>query len=243
MIVVLAALAPLGLALGGAVYEKTRAGNRLFQQGKYQDAYAQYTEALSQTPGPSESLLHYNLGAALYKQQKYDEAIKEFDTALAGPDSRLKEKTYYNTGNCYFRTGLAAKDLELLKKAAGSYQKALELDPNDQDAKHNLEVVRRHIKLQSEQPPPQPQPQQGRQKQASQEQPDQKKPEQKKPDQTKPGQEQKPEPKPPPGGAQPKELSKEEADRILNSLSEQQKEELKKAMEAQAVNQPSGKDW
>jgi len=232
-------VAGLAMALGGDVYEKTREGNQLWRQGKYQDAFAKYTEAISQAKGGSETQLHYNLGASLYKQQRYEEAIKEFEPALASPDMKLKEKSYYNLGNCHFRMGIAQKNLELLKKAAENFQKALEIDPNDQDAKHNLEVVRRQIKLQSQQPPPQTCPQPQNQNQQAQDQ--QKKQEQQKQAQNKKGGEQ--EQKPAGAGQPTRELSKEEAERILKSLSEQEKEELKKQMEVQAINRPSGKDW
>ena len=127
-------------------------------------------EASSQAKGPSEALLHYDMGDALYKQERYDEAAKEFEQAQSSTDLKLREKAYYNSGNCSFRTGIAKKDIEMLKKAAASYQKALEIDPNDQDAKHNLEVVRRHIQLQNKQQEPQPQPQQQQGQQQKQEQ-------------------------------------------------------------------------
>ncbi len=236
-------IAALSMALGGGVYEKTSEGNQLWLKGKYQEAFAKYTEAISQAKGPAETRLHYNLADSLYKQQQYQEAIKEFEPALASPDQKLKEKTYYNLGNCYFRMGIAQKSLDLLKKAAENYQKALEIDPNDQDAKHNLEVVRRHIKLQSQQQPPQPNPQQQQQgqeqKKDQQAQNQQKQQEQKMAEPNKKGGEQKPQG----GGPQPKQLSKEDAERILKSLSEQEKEELKNRMQVQSINQPSGKDW
>ena len=150
----LVASALAALALGGNVYERTHEGNGLWHQGKYQDAFSKYMEASSQAKGSSEQLLHYDMGAALYKQSRYDEANKEFEQALAASDPQLKEKAFYNSGNCNFRTGISKKDIELLKKAAGNYQKALEINPNDQDAKHNLEVVRRHMRSPKTEPTP-----------------------------------------------------------------------------------------
>ena len=41
----------------------------------------------------------------------------------------------------------------------------------------------------------------------------------------------------------PQELSKEEAERVLKSLSEQEKEELKDQMKVQGETQGMSKDW
>jgi len=233
-----------GLALGGSVYQKTREGNRLWLKGKYQDAFTNYVEASAQAKGPAEPILHFDAGDALYKQERYEEALKEFEQAQAGDNKQLKEKAFYNSGNCYFRTGIAQKSIDLLKKAAESYQKALELDPNDQEAKHNLEVVRRHIQLENQKPPPQSSQQNQPQNQNQQKQNERQKQEagpkeqeQKKQNEQEQQQQQQQQ------AGKPRELSREEAERILKSFSEQEKEQMKELMRAQSMNAPSGKDW
>ncbi|MCM8782621.1 MAG: hypothetical protein NC828_06205, partial [Candidatus Omnitrophica bacterium] len=64
-----------------------------------------------------------------YEQANYDEAIKQYNSILEiGWESG---NLYYNLGNGYFRLGMEEKDIEILKKSAENYQKALEIDPND----------------------------------------------------------------------------------------------------------------
>jgi len=228
------------LALAWEVYEKTREGNQHWQEGKYQEALAKYIEAGIKAKPKEQALLHYNTGTTFYKQGRYKEATQELEQALSVSDLKLKEKVYYNLGNCYFRLGKEEKNLELLKKSAESYQKALEIDPNDKEAKHNLEVVRRHIRLQQEPPPPTaPSCQKKTEEKKKEGEESQKSQAEQKQAQAESAQE----PKPTGQGQVAGELSKEQAERILKSLSEQEKEELKKMMRTNVIQAPEGKDW
>ncbi len=72
-------------------------------------------------------------------------APKTADTAVALPpeSQQLAERTLYNMGNASYR-------LNQLPEAVHYYEKALQLDPKDEDARKNLEFVKN--KLQQEQP-------------------------------------------------------------------------------------------
>jgi Ca-activated chloride channel homolog len=139
------------LALGGPVVEKTEEGNRLYRAGQYEQAQTRYVEARSGVEEKTENSarLHLNLGDALYQQKKYAEARKEFEQAAGSDQVELQAQATYNIGNSYFKEALQTKDqnqgLELLKQAVAGYRKTLELKPDDEDAKYNLEVVRRHL--------------------------------------------------------------------------------------------------
>jgi len=145
-----------------------------YHQGRYEQARAGYMRAkdLAEESSPENADLHFNIGATFYQEANYEQAEKEFQQAAAAADPVLREEALYNLGNVAFQQGLKAKDVEKLKKAAEYYQQALQLNPDDEDAKFNLEVVRRHINLQQQQPPPQggacPNPKPGDQQQNQQ---------------------------------------------------------------------------
>ncbi len=252
---ILTALAMLFcLALGGDVYEKTKQANQFWHQGKYKQALAKYMEASTLAKENEQALLHFNMGCAYYKQSEYQKAIFEFEKALTSDKDELREKAFYNLGNCYFRLGIQNKNIELLKKSALNYRRALEINPDDQDAKYNLEVVRRHIQLLKKPKPPCSSCKSGGEKKEQEEQKksspqsaqakkSQKEQEKKQSKQAsaKPAQEKQRQ-----KGAsakQPKTLSKEEAEMILKALSEKEKEAMKELVKAKATYVPKGKDW
>ena len=110
-------------------------GNSEFEQKKYQTALENYRKA--QVKNPEDPVVLYNLAAGLYQTQQYQEAKKNLETAIAKPkDPELKAKALYNYGNTLYRLG----DFD---KAIDSYKKSLEIKPDDQDAKYNLEFLQK----------------------------------------------------------------------------------------------------
>ena len=264
------------LAWGGPVVEKTKEGNRLYQAGQYEPAQTRYVEARSGVEEKTENSyrLHLNLGDALYRQKKYAEARKEFEQAGGSGTAELQAQSAYNVGNTYFKEALQTQDqnqgLELLKQAVASFRKTLELKPDDEDAKYNLEVVRRHLDVKQKQQQPQPQAcpnpkpgdknQQQNQDQKPQEakgsQPQQQAQNQPQPQ---PGStaEQKPaaaKPEPQAGSTaeqkqaaggkkKPEELSKEEAARLLDALQAQEEQAQKERYQAAGAAGGRSMDW
>ncbi|GEM_PF-793208 len=252
------------LGMGGPVREKTENGNRHYAEGNYDQALTSYVEARSHA-GPegsggsegsggdyaeAQARLHFNTGDALYKQKKYDDARKEYEQSLLSAEPEIQEKSYYNIGNTYFREAMRDQSLDLLKQAAASYRRALELDPDDEDAKYNLEVVRRHIDLKQKEPPPRSSPKGSNEKDQQQKQGEQ----QKGPDQqdqqeqdtrTENAEQQKSEEKQQQAGQiqDEKKFSREQAERILDALQEQEKEDLRKSYQAQGQMRGTEKDW
>jgi len=115
---------------------KTSQGNKLYAQGKYEQALQKYLDA--QIDHPDSEVLHFNIGNILFKQQKYQQAEEEYRKASESKDRLIQAKAHYNLGNCKFRQNDFAS-------AAQQYQKALTLDPNDQDAKFNLELAKKKL--------------------------------------------------------------------------------------------------
>ncbi len=131
-------------------YDTIDAGNRLFKQGKYDEAIGKYGEVL--VDDPDSPLLNYNMGAANYKAGKYSEAIASFGRVKATEDDPKRlAKVAYNAGNAQYRLGAAAaaeKPQDALNAYAAAliaYRRALGIDPGDRDAKFNYELVTRKI--------------------------------------------------------------------------------------------------
>ena len=118
------------------------------KNGDYQEAYQEWLEQLKQSPSNPE--LNYNAGIAAYRLKSYDEAFELFSKALRSSDPELKERSYYNSGNTLFLKGDAQEDIEgkltNYYDARYLYQQALQLKPNDEDARHNLELLEKRIK-------------------------------------------------------------------------------------------------
>lgn len=76
-----------------AAGKRFRAGNRFYQQGKFEDAVREYSEAV--TLAPALPLARINLGLALYKSGRKREGREQWQHALAlveGKNSYLTEQ-------------------------------------------------------------------------------------------------------------------------------------------------------
>jgi Ca-activated chloride channel family protein len=133
----LAASAPCAWADSAA--SRNQAGNRLFEQGKYQDAEKAYLEAQSEAPDRPE--LTYNLGNSLVKQKKLDQGLKSLRQSIDKANTGLRANGWYNMGNTLFEMGK-------FQEAADAYVQSLKINPGDRDAKHNLELALQRLKQQ-----------------------------------------------------------------------------------------------
>ncbi len=181
-----------------------RRGNYLYRKGKYEEALKKYQEALVHEPDNPK--IHYNIARALYKMEQYDEAISEFQLGLLEKDKIFHANTFYNIGNCQFKKGQ-------LNAAIESYKTTLLLNPEDIEAKQNLEFCNK-IKEQLQNQP------QGDSLNQQQQQPQ-------------------PQPQPQPRKS---EVSREEAARILQALKNKEKENLEKSKKRERKEHVD-KDW
>jgi Ca-activated chloride channel homolog len=238
--ILLLVIAPLARA--DSIASKNKQGNRLFEQGKYQDAEKAYLEAQAGMPGRAE--LSYNLGNSLIKQKKYDQALQALGQAVSKGDSSLQARGYYNVGNALF-------DLGRLKEATQSYIQALRINPEDQDAKHNLELTLKKMQEQKQdqqqkgpsqnQEPDQQKPEGGQREDKGKNEP---KPQDKQGQTPQDQKEQKPaDPKSSQAGRPEGSFSKERALQILDALQNQELAEQRKIFERQARKKATGRDW
>jgi Ca-activated chloride channel family protein len=149
--VLLVLILPILMGAGGSIYSRVKKGNESFEQKKYDEALQYYKNA--QVDAPESPELHYNIGSTLYKVRKYDDAINEFTKVTSPDDPLLEEKSNYNTGVVQYRSGIQEynqknyqKAVEWLGKCIESNIAALKINPEDEDAKFNLEQARRKLK-------------------------------------------------------------------------------------------------
>src|SRR5690606_10156976 len=140
-----AAVLVLLLAGSGFGIGDVEKGNRLYREGKYEEAAAAYQRVVDS--GKASPQVHYNLGTALLALGRMQDAERHFQAALQGVEPELRQRTFYNMGNRFLQDGRSEQDLQqqgaLLDAAIEAYRRALRIEPQDIDAKWNLELALR----------------------------------------------------------------------------------------------------
>jgi Ca-activated chloride channel homolog len=113
-------------------------GNALYEESKFDQAEIQYRMALE--ADPKNITAKYNLANALQKQNKYNEALTLLEQVTAATtDKKLKASAYYNHG-------VAHTKLKNLESSIESYKNALRNNPDDKEARENLQKALRELK-------------------------------------------------------------------------------------------------
>jgi len=213
-------------------------GNKFYKQGDFSGAATHYRSAEIDRPG--SPVAAYNLGTALVTGKNYEEALPKLGEAASKLTGPGLAKAYYNIGNGLFGGGK-------FEEAVGAYKKTLEINPNDRDAKYNLELALKMLEEQKKN--------QKNQKNQKENQKNEKKDKgnssdsdstKQKQNQSQPQnqeQQKSPDQKERQKMARPKQqMTKEEAERILAALKneEMKVKKQKKAREAPLVG---GRDW
>lgn len=160
----------LGRSLGNAVkrlYEKedpdVAEGNALAAQNDPEGAMQAYDRALPRMPDSAR--LHFDRANQLLKlgSDHAEQALAEATQAQQTQDRSLKARAAFDAA-------LSHEALGQPDEAIKSYEQSLALDPEDADAKVNLELLlKKHERKQRQ---PQPQQQQSQDKQQQKDQPD-----------------------------------------------------------------------
>lgn len=224
-----------------------RSGNSQYDDGNYSEAEVRYRKALDENPNYYKG--KFNLGDAMYKQENYEESGKLFnELAEANLSDEEKASVYYNLGNNLMKAEKWSEAVEIFKRS-------LRLNPEDYDAKYNLEYARKKMNDQQQQQQNQDQNQDQNKDQDKQDQEnkdqnqDQQDKDQDKEDQQqnqdkqdqKDQQQDKQQQQP-----QQQQISKEDAQRMLDALKNDEKNTLQKLQKekARAVKaKKSDIDW
>ncbi|MCP4164586.1 MAG: tetratricopeptide repeat protein [Chloroflexi bacterium] len=149
-------------ACGNSAEKLNNSGNEAYTEQAYEEALAAYEQAQFENPQLAEP--YYNAASTLYRQGDYAAALESLEKALILADasteiaSALTQSGYYNLGNNFYNG-------QELDSAIDAYTQALIQDPDDLDAKYNLELA-----LQQQQQEQEQQEQQNEEQQEDQEQ-------------------------------------------------------------------------
>ncbi len=138
------AAAALVLGACSAPAEKlNQDGNEAFTEQAYLEALELYQSAQVESPELAEP--YFNAANTFYRQGDFPAALEQMQMALQYVDEEsLAESSYYNLGNTLFNS-------QELETAVEAYTQTLLLNPDDQDAKHNLELALQQQEQQEQQ--------------------------------------------------------------------------------------------
>lgn len=134
MLAVFAVSLVFSTACGVSVAERNAAGNRQYRNEAYDDALRAYQAAMVAAPDRPEA--YYNAASALVGMEQFSQAVAALEQAVRVGDQQLIARAHYNLGNVYFLVG----DFD---RAAAAYRQTLLIDPDDDDARYNLELTLR----------------------------------------------------------------------------------------------------
>jgi tetratricopeptide (TPR) repeat protein len=202
-----------------------REGNKFYSDNKYLDAEVSYRKSLEKNKDSKVGA--FNLGDALYKQEKHDEAAEEFRIATSKEtDKESKAKAFHNLGNSLLKS-------QKLQESIEAYKNALKLNPKDVDTKYNLEYAKRMIQQQQQQ----------QQQNKDQQKQDKQEDKQKQEKQAQQKQEKKDQQKQQQAKQQEQKISKEDAERMLEALKNEEKDVQKKLQKKVPARISIEKDW
>lgn len=192
-------------------------GNEAYEKKEYDNAIINYQKATEKNP--VNPTAQYNLGNAFYKNNKTDEAIQAYENALTNATLKNdRSKSFYNKGVVY-------QNNKKLPECIDAYKNALKLDPQDEDARQNLQKALLQQKQEQKKgskekkKPKEDKKQKEKEKQKEEEKNDQRKP-------------------------QPSKLTKQDAEEKLKALLQQEKnlqDRLRKVNTATSAKPE--KDW
>jgi Ca-activated chloride channel family protein len=209
-----------------------RQGNREYEKERFAESEISYRKAIDKNKESADAV--FNSGDALYKQKKFEDAGKQFaENHDMNDNKKKKSASLYNLGNSLLMS-------DKVKESIDAYKGSLKLNPENMEAKYNLAYAQDLLRKQEEQ----------QQQQQDNQNQDQNKDQQDKQDKKDSGdnknnqnqqqqQDQKPEQQ------QQQGISKEDAERLLNALANdeknvQEKVKLAKALKAKTM---TVKNW
>jgi len=210
--------------------KNVRNGNKLYKTEKFTEAEIAYRKSLEVNSKSIEGT--YNLGNSLYKQGKFPEAAEQYQLIAAQEkDPARLAQVFHNLGN------ISMKNKEY-EKSVRSYKQSLRLNPQDDETRYNLALAQKL--LQDQQNQDQSQDQQNKdQKDDQKNKEDQQKNQQQQQDDKKQNKTQDQQ-------QQNEQMSKDNAQQMLDAFLQDEKdtqEKVKKAQMQQQQRKKADKEW
>lgn len=207
-----------------------RKGNRAFKDSVFVDAEVNYRKALEVNPKSSISM--YNLGNTLVRQNKVQEAMEQYSAAAKIEKDKSKLAYIFHNIGDIFQT---QKDYA---KAVEAYKESLRNNPKDDETRYNLALAQKLLKDQE-------QNQQNQDQNQDQNKEQEKKEQEKKDQENKQDQQNNQQQQPPQSQKQNEQMSKENAEQLLKSVMQDEKDVQDKVKKQQQVIQGGRleKDW
>ena len=200
-----------------------RSGNKLYNDSLFIKAEVDYRKALEVNPKSTDAM--FNLANALLMQQKAKEAMEQYESV-----SKI-EKDKNKLAQIYHNMGVMLQSAKQLPQCIEAYKESLRNNPKDDETRYNLALAQKQLKDQQQNQQNQDQQQQQQQKQ-----------EEEKQDQNKDQQEQ--DQKDQQQQQNKNEMSKENAQQLLNAVMQDEKnvqDKVKKQIQIQGKKLE--KDW
>jgi Ca-activated chloride channel family protein len=127
-----------GKLLGQQENKIIETGNNYYRQQQYDKAESEYRKVLETSPG--DRVAKFNLANALIKQNKTDDANKLLaELTVQENKTDLRSKATYNQG-------VMLTQQKKLEESIESYKETLRLNPDDQEARENLQKALLELK-------------------------------------------------------------------------------------------------
>ena len=117
-------------------------GKKAYEEGHYDEARIYYEHVLKNRK--KDNGAQFGLGVTAYQQKDMETAARALNNAMNSDDKSLASKAMYNLGNMF-------RDQQKMEESLALYRKAIELDPADEDAKVNYELLKQVLQQQEQQ--------------------------------------------------------------------------------------------
>tara|TARA_B100000315_G_C14465961_1_gene535991 strand:- start:24 stop:746 length:723 start_codon:yes stop_codon:yes gene_type:complete len=117
-------------------------GKKAYEEGHYDEARVYYEHVLKNRK--KDDGAQFGLGVTAYQQKDMEAAARALNNAMNSDDKSLASKAMYNLGNMF-------RDQQKMEESLALYRKAIELDPTDEDAKVNYELLKQVLQQQEQQ--------------------------------------------------------------------------------------------
>jgi tetratricopeptide (TPR) repeat protein len=216
----------------GQAHDLRRDADQAYDQKKYDTAEEAYRR--STIIDPDEKGL-FNLGNAIFNQSRYDEAARQYEKAIDLIDDPAEQaKAWYNLGNAHYLNGK-------FEQSVDAYKKSLITNPSDLEAKQNLLMALREMKMQQQQ-----QQQQDQEQDENQEKPEdqpQQQDQQQNQDQQEQDQQNQDSNQEQSQEEQEQKLTKDQAMQLLEIIDEEDQKVQEKLRKKEAGEKKKSKDW